>query len=127
MMRGESLTNPPLILLHGGPGFTETRLFRHFNAPIEKSFTIVYWDQRATANRLLARTIAGPTPVRQACASVGQYLKRPSVAPRLKDARYARASGTTSALLSCPVAILSMYAARALSQGATSRTRFDRS
>jgi pimeloyl-ACP methyl ester carboxylesterase len=45
---GESLTNPPLILLHGGPGFSETRLFRHFNAPLEKSFTVVYWDQRGT-------------------------------------------------------------------------------
>lgn len=49
MIRGESLANPPLILLHGGPGFTEMRLFRHFNAALEKSFTVVYWDQRGTA------------------------------------------------------------------------------
>lgn len=49
MIRGESLANPPpLILLHGGPGFGETRLFRHFNAPLEKSFTVVCWDQRGT-------------------------------------------------------------------------------
>jgi len=46
MIRGESLANPPLILLHGGPGFSETPLFRHFNAALEKSFTVVYWDQR---------------------------------------------------------------------------------
>jgi pimeloyl-ACP methyl ester carboxylesterase len=46
MIRGKSLANPPLILLHGGPGFTETRLFRHFNAPLENRFTVVYWDQR---------------------------------------------------------------------------------
>jgi len=46
MIRGESLTNPPLILLHGGPGMTEMPLFRRFNAPLEKSFTVVYWDQR---------------------------------------------------------------------------------
>jgi pimeloyl-ACP methyl ester carboxylesterase len=46
MIRGESVANPPLILLHGGPGFSETRLFRHFNAPLEKSFTAIYWDQR---------------------------------------------------------------------------------
>ena len=46
MIRGESLTNPPLIMLHGGPGFSETAFFRHFNAPLEKSFTVVYWDQR---------------------------------------------------------------------------------
>jgi len=49
MMRGGSLDNPPLILLHGGPGFTEMRLFRHFNAPLERTFTVVYWDQRGTA------------------------------------------------------------------------------
>jgi pimeloyl-ACP methyl ester carboxylesterase len=46
MIRGESLANPPLILLHGGPGFTETALFRYFNASLERSFTVVYWDQR---------------------------------------------------------------------------------
>jgi len=46
MIRGESLANPPLILLHGGPGLSETGFFRHFNAPLEKIFTVVYWDQR---------------------------------------------------------------------------------
>jgi len=48
MIRGESVANPPLILLHGGPGMTEMRLFRHFNAPLEKTFTVVNWDQRGT-------------------------------------------------------------------------------
>ena len=32
MIRGENIANPILILLHGGPGFPEMRLFRHFNA-----------------------------------------------------------------------------------------------
>ncbi|MGZ3548687.1 MAG: hypothetical protein ACXWNZ_10245 [Vulcanimicrobiaceae bacterium] len=41
MIRGESVANPALILLHGGPGFPEMRLFRHFNTPLEKSFTVV--------------------------------------------------------------------------------------
>ena len=48
MIRGESLANPLLIFLHGGPGFSEMRLFRHYNAPLEKSFTVVCWDQRGT-------------------------------------------------------------------------------
>ena len=39
---GERLTNPPLILLHGGPGFSETHFFRHVSAPLEKTFTVVY-------------------------------------------------------------------------------------
>lgn len=48
MIRGESLANPPLILLHGGPGFSDTGFFRAFNAPLEEIFTVVYWDQRGT-------------------------------------------------------------------------------
>ena len=46
MIRGERRSNPALILLHGGPGFTETHFFRRFNAPLESAFTVVYWDQR---------------------------------------------------------------------------------
>lgn len=46
MIRSESVPNAPLILLHGGPGLSETRFLRPFNAPLEKSFTVVYWDQR---------------------------------------------------------------------------------
>ena len=48
MIRGENVHNPILILLHGGPGFPEMRLFRTFNAPLEKLFTVVYWEQRGT-------------------------------------------------------------------------------
>jgi pimeloyl-ACP methyl ester carboxylesterase len=46
MLRGERAGNPPLIMLHGGPGLSETGLFRRFNSPLEKDFTVVYWDQR---------------------------------------------------------------------------------
>lgn len=46
MIRGEDVSNPALIMLHGGPGLSETSLFRYFNAPLEKAFTVVYWDQR---------------------------------------------------------------------------------
>lgn len=56
MIRGANLANPPLIHLHGGPGFSETRLFRHFNSALEKRFTVVYWDQRG-AGKSFDRTI----------------------------------------------------------------------
>jgi pimeloyl-ACP methyl ester carboxylesterase len=46
MIRGASLANPPLIMLHGGPGLSETAFFRRHNAELEESFTVVYWDQR---------------------------------------------------------------------------------
>jgi pimeloyl-ACP methyl ester carboxylesterase len=48
MIRGRSIANPILILLHGGPGFPEMRLFRTFNAPLEDHYVVVYWEQRGT-------------------------------------------------------------------------------
>ena len=56
MIRGESVANPLLILLHGGPGFPEMRLFRHFNAPLEKSFTVSIGSSAAPTNRSTARS-----------------------------------------------------------------------
>jgi hypothetical protein len=34
MIRGQSVANPPLILLHGGPGLSETGLFRQTKASL---------------------------------------------------------------------------------------------
>jgi pimeloyl-ACP methyl ester carboxylesterase len=48
VFRGLSASNPAVILLHGGPGASETALFRHYNADLERSFLMVYWEQRAT-------------------------------------------------------------------------------
>jgi pimeloyl-ACP methyl ester carboxylesterase len=48
MIRGINFANPLLVVLHGGPGFSETPFLRHFNAPLENAFTVVYWDQRGT-------------------------------------------------------------------------------
>ena len=56
MMRGRNVANPPLVILHGGPGFSETALFRYFNAALEERFTVVYWDQRG-AGKSYDRTI----------------------------------------------------------------------
>lgn len=46
MIRGASIQNPVLIILHGGPGFTDTPFFRSCNSDLERDFTVVYWDQR---------------------------------------------------------------------------------
>ena len=46
--RGMDASSPAVILLHGGPGASETALFRHFNADLERHFLMVYWDQRGT-------------------------------------------------------------------------------
>lgn len=46
--RGVSRSNPVLILLHGGPGASESALFRHYNSVLEQHFLVVYWEQRGT-------------------------------------------------------------------------------
>src|SRR5688500_18869841 len=46
--RGVSVSNPALILLHGGPGASESALFRYYNSALEQHFTVVYWEQRGT-------------------------------------------------------------------------------
>jgi len=44
IIRGEDIKNPVLLILHGGT--TETAHFIKFNSPLEKHFTVVYWEQR---------------------------------------------------------------------------------
>lgn len=46
--RGVSQSNPALILLNGGPGISESALFRHYNSALEQHFLVVYWEQRGT-------------------------------------------------------------------------------
>jgi pimeloyl-ACP methyl ester carboxylesterase len=46
--RGASRSSPALILLHGGPGASESALFRHYNSELEHHFLVVSWEQRGT-------------------------------------------------------------------------------
>ena len=74
MIRGESLTNPPLILLHGGPGMSEMRFFRHFNSPLEKSFTVVNWDQRGAGKSFDRNIPRASMTVEQFIADLDQLV-----------------------------------------------------
>jgi len=40
--------NPAVILLHVGPGASESALVRHYDAALEQHFVMVYWAQRGT-------------------------------------------------------------------------------
>jgi pimeloyl-ACP methyl ester carboxylesterase len=57
VVRGLSVANPILIILHGGPGSPETVFFRGSNAAVEDAYTVVYWDQRG-AGRSFSKAIA---------------------------------------------------------------------
>lgn len=45
-VRGVDTRQPAVVLLHGGPGTSESALFRHYDAALEKHFLMVYWEQR---------------------------------------------------------------------------------
>jgi len=74
MIRGESVANPLLILLHGGPGFPEMRLFRTFNAPLEQKFTVVYWEQRGTDKSFNRKIPTSSMTVEQFIADLDQLI-----------------------------------------------------
>ncbi len=46
MIRGQSLDNPVLLFLAGGPGATELGAMRRHLPGLEEHFTVVTWDQR---------------------------------------------------------------------------------
>lgn len=75
MIRGESLDNPALILLHGGPGFSETHFFRRFNAPLEKAFTVVYWDQRGSGKSFHSKIPTSTLTVDQFIADLDELVE----------------------------------------------------
>jgi pimeloyl-ACP methyl ester carboxylesterase len=74
MIRGQHLANPPLIHLHGGPGFSETRFFRHFNSDLEKRFTVVYWDQRGAGKSFDRAIPRSSMTVEQFIADLGELV-----------------------------------------------------
>lgn len=45
-IRGEDVSNPILLMLHGGPGSGQIGFIRSFQRYLEKDFVVVQWDQR---------------------------------------------------------------------------------
>lgn len=49
VIRGTDVTNPVLLIVHGGPGMPDYFLTRTYPVDIDDLFTVVWWDQRGTA------------------------------------------------------------------------------
>jgi pimeloyl-ACP methyl ester carboxylesterase len=49
VIRGGDVTNPVLLVVHGGPGMPDYFLTRDYPIDIEDLVTVVWWDQRGTA------------------------------------------------------------------------------
>lgn len=87
MLRGSNAANPPLLLLHGGPGWSETWLFRRFNAPLENHFTAVYWDQRGAGKSYVPAIPRSSLTVEQFVSDLNELVD--SVRERLGRSRVA--------------------------------------
>lgn len=47
-IKGENALNPVLLILHGGPGFSDFYFWQTHNKELEQRFTVVTYDQRGT-------------------------------------------------------------------------------
>jgi len=55
-IRGESMKNPIVLFIHGGPGSAFMPIARAFQGPWEKYFTVVQWDQRGAGKTYSANS-----------------------------------------------------------------------
>jgi pimeloyl-ACP methyl ester carboxylesterase len=80
-VRGQNVTNPILLFIHGGPGASFIPLAGGFQDPWEKYFTVVQWDQRgagktytSNSKEVLRQTINVPQ-MEQDTLEVVNYLR----------------------------------------------------
>jgi pimeloyl-ACP methyl ester carboxylesterase len=75
MMRGRTIANPPLVVLHGGPGMSEMRFLRHYAARLEDDFTVIHWDQRGTAKSFSSKIPKSSMTVEQFLADLDELVE----------------------------------------------------
>jgi len=53
LIQGNDVSNPVLLVLHGGPGYVMMPLLHEHNGELEDHFTVVNWDQRGAGKSYL--------------------------------------------------------------------------
>ncbi len=48
IIRGNDMSKPVMLFLHGGPGSPEIAFMNHYNRALEEDFIMVYWEQRGS-------------------------------------------------------------------------------
>jgi pimeloyl-ACP methyl ester carboxylesterase len=74
MIRGENVANPVLVVLHGGPGFSDTAFLRYHTPELEKTFTVVYWDQRGAGRSFNPRADRQDLTIARVLAVRGRFV-----------------------------------------------------
>lgn len=85
LIRGASIEAPPLVVLHGGPGFGEAAFFRHHVSALERSFTVVHWDQRGAGKSFDPRQPASALTVERLVSDLEELVE--TVCRRLSQPR----------------------------------------
>lgn len=74
LIRGEDVDNPLLVVLHGGPGFSDTAFLRFHTPELERTFTVVYWDQRGAGRSYRAGIARSSMTVAQLVADLDELV-----------------------------------------------------
>ena len=68
LIRGQDVSNPVLLWLHGGPGAAQMPIARYFNGALEEHFVVVHWDQRGAGK-------SNPSDFDESTMTFEQYLQ----------------------------------------------------
>ncbi len=66
---------PVLILVHGAPGVNENPLFRQYLPELERSFQVVYWEQRGPGKSLLRLVPAQDMSIAQSTRELSELVE----------------------------------------------------
>ena len=79
ILRGESVDNPVLLFLSGGPGASEAARVLRFNQELEKHFVVAIWEQRGCGKSYPSHYPASDLTIEQYTADIielSEYLRQ---------------------------------------------------